>query len=72
MLTVNCPACGTAYDIRLTGLDSLTVDRIDAPWPVPAVDVETADDGSGWFLTCPPNQHHADPERFPITREDVA
>lgn len=65
-MTVNCPACGTAYDF--------TPDF--AAWVVgpggPEVEVETADDGSGWFLTCPPNHLHADPERFAVTREDVS
>lgn len=64
MNTVTCPACGTPIYVNHAGGDTLIVASNHA------TDVEPADDGSGWFVTCY-SGYHADPERFAVTREDV-
>lgn len=76
-MTVNCPACGRDYEVETwAGVSGDVAGAALTIGPVtisvePDVEVERADDLSGWFLTCPPNHLHADPERFAVTREDV-
>jgi hypothetical protein len=62
-MILNCPACGREHEVEW--------DPEVSDFLIGDVRVEAADDGSGWFVTCPPNARHDEPERFAVTWGDV-